>query len=101
VIRPQGRPTPRRSPPWIRGADDAVIKHAEHADRCGEQSDNAIRSQSRKSGAEANYLVGGGGATQGYLTDDWLRLVGDADPRGFRRRPRLEGGYRLDGKMPP
>ena len=42
-----------------------LIKHAEHADRCGERSDNAIRSQSRKSGAGENYLVGGGVATHG------------------------------------
>ena len=60
---PMGRPTPRRSPPWIRGQAVLEIEHAEHTDRCGERSDNAIRSQSRKSGADEKYLVGGPTAT--------------------------------------
>ena len=41
----------------------AEIEHAEHTDRRGERSDDAIRSQSRMSGADANYLVGGVTAT--------------------------------------
>jgi hypothetical protein len=41
----------------------AEIEHAEHTDRRGERSDNAIRSQSRKSGAEGKYLVEGVSAT--------------------------------------
>jgi len=42
---------------------DAEIEHAEHTDRCGERSDHAIRSQSRKSGVDGKYLVGRAFAT--------------------------------------
>jgi hypothetical protein len=56
-----------------------VIKHAEHADRCGERSDNAIRSQSRKSGSAANYLVGVGIATRRCVTETSPTLADSAD----------------------
>ena len=46
--------------PW---PGDAVIEHTKHTDRCGERSDNAIRSQSQNSGADGKYLVGGVMAT--------------------------------------
>jgi hypothetical protein len=47
----------------------AEFEHAKHTDRCGERSDNAIRSQSRKSGAEEKYLVGRDIATWGCFTE--------------------------------
>ncbi len=40
-----------------------MVEHLEHTDRYGEQSDNAIRSQARKPGADGKYLVGGAIAT--------------------------------------
>lgn len=54
-----GATHPSTVAPWIRGGGGREIEHAEHTDRCGERSDNAIRSQSRKTGAEEKYLVEG------------------------------------------
>jgi hypothetical protein len=76
-----GASDPSTDAPRIRGDGGAEIEHAEHTDRCDERSDNAIRSQSRKSGADEKYLVGGVIATKGCITELAQRSTSSADLR--------------------
>jgi hypothetical protein len=76
-----GATDPSTDAPRIRGDGGAENEHAEHTDRCDERSDNAIRSQSRKSGADVKYLVGGVLATKGCVTEPARRAVSSADLR--------------------
>jgi hypothetical protein len=76
-----GATDPSTDAPRIRGDGGAQIEHAEHTERCGERSDDAIRSQSRKSGADENYLVGGVLATKGWVTEPAQRPASSTDLR--------------------
>ena len=51
----------------------------EHTDSCGERPDNAIRSQSRKSGADEKYLVAGVIATKECFTEPDLKRTTSED----------------------
>jgi hypothetical protein len=76
-----GATDPSTDAPRTRGDGGAEIEHAEHTDRCGKRSDNAIRSQSRKPGADEKYLVGGVLATKGWVTEPAQGPASSADLR--------------------
>ena len=76
-----GATDPSTDAPRIRGDGGAEIEHAEHTDRCGKRSDNAIRSQSRMSGARRKVPCRRVLATKGWITEPAQRCASSADLR--------------------